>query len=86
MFAAAGNDADPVPPTPAGSPLCEEGETTSACGESNPDWVVPVQFNFSLDGGDNWFPLVDGMRTFQYQPCRPVCEYVTGNVLMFLIF
>jgi hypothetical protein len=57
---------NPTPPTPAGSP-----------GPSNPDYSVPVRFNFSLDGGENWFPLNGTMDTFHYKPCRPVCEYVT---------
>ena len=60
---------NPTPPTPAGSP-----------GPSNPDYAVAVQFNFSLDNGQNWFPLNESMKTFVYKPCRPVCNYVTGTL------
>ena len=60
---------NPTPPTPAGSP-----------GPSNPDYTVAVQFNFSLDNGQNWFPLNESMKSFVYKPCRPVCNYVTGKL------
>ena len=59
---------NPTPPmTPSTAPLLS--------GPSNPDYSVFVQFNFSLDGGDNWFPLNKTMEKFEYKPCRPVCLY-----------
>jgi predicted nucleic acid-binding Zn ribbon protein len=53
----------------------------------NPDWKgipptvdsphhrIDVPFNFSLDGGVNWFPLNESMQTFHYEPCLPDCDY-----------
>eukprot|EP00946_MAST-07B_sp_MAST-7B-sp1_P000205 g205.t1 len=53
----------------------------------NPDWKGPppsadaphhrisVPFNFSLNGGLNWYPLNETMQTFHYEPCLPECNY-----------
>jgi len=62
--AAVTDSKNPTPPTPGASP-----------GPSNPDYSVVVRFNFSLDGGDNWFPLNQSMQYFEYKPCRPICDY-----------
>ena len=40
-----------------------------------PHHRIIVPFNFSLDGGLNWFPLNQTMRTFHYESCRPICSY-----------